>query len=83
MELLAGVTQYPLTITGKVRRTVRSPAQLAAAKEALLDPKVREAVTKSTFETLFVRDKGMMLGDGKVWITRDKSGFGLGAVDRE
>jgi hypothetical protein len=83
MELLAGVAQYPLTITGKVRRTVRSPAQLAASKEALLDPKVREAVTKSTFETLFVRDKGMMLGDGKVWITRDKSGFGLGAVDRE
>ena len=83
MELLAGVAQYPLTITGKVRRTVRSPAQLAAAKEALLDPKVRDAVAKSTFETLFVRDKGMMLGDGEVWITRDKSGFGLGAVDRE
>jgi hypothetical protein len=40
-------------------------------------------VAKSTFETLFVRDKGMMLGDGQVWITRDKAGFGLGAVDRE
>lgn len=83
MDLIAQVAQYPLTITGKVRRTIRNPAQLVAAKETLLDPKIREAVAKSSFETLFVRDKGMMLGDGEVWITRDKSGFGLGAVNRD
>jgi hypothetical protein len=83
MDLIAQVAQYPLTITGKVKRIIRNPAQLAAAKETLLDPRVREAVAKAGFETLFVRDKGMMLGDGEVWITRDKSGFGLGAVNRE
>ena len=34
-------------------------------------------------ETAFVRDKGMMLGKGRVWITHDKTGFALGAINLE
>jgi hypothetical protein len=48
-----------------------------------MDARVREAVAKSTFETVFVRDKGMMLGEGEAWISRDKAGFGLGAITLE
>jgi hypothetical protein len=46
-----------------------------------MDPHIRDVVAKSTFETVFVRDKGMMLGEGEVWITYDEKGFGLGAID--
>jgi hypothetical protein len=49
----------------------------------VMGPSIREVVAKSTFETIFVRDKGMMLGQGQVWITRDKTGFGLGAITLE
>ncbi len=79
IALLARVTQYPLTVTGKVRRTIRNRDQLMAAKKTVMDPRLREAVAKSTFETVFVRDKGMMLG-GEVWITHGNTGFGLGAI---
>jgi hypothetical protein len=79
-ELLARVVHYPLLITGKAKRTIRNRDQLAAAREKILDAHVREIVAKSTFETLFVRDKGMMLGTGQVWITHHKTGFGLGAI---
>ena len=48
-----------------------------------MDPHIREVVANSTFETVFVRDKGMMLGEGEVWITHDKTGFGLGAITLE
>ncbi|WP_262269228.1 hypothetical protein [Microvirga yunnanensis] len=82
-ELLARTAHYPVTVTGKVRRTLRTREQLIAARETLLNQAVRDAVAKSTFETVFVRDKGMMLGDGAVWITSDKTGFGLGAVQVE
>ncbi|MGF9762025.1 hypothetical protein AAII07_43265 [Microvirga sp. 0TCS3.31] len=82
IALLARVTQYPLTVTGKVRRTIRNRDQLMAAKKTVMDPRLREAVAKSTFETVFVRDKGMMLG-GEVWITPDKAGFALGAITVE
>ncbi|MBQ0821401.1 hypothetical protein KBI52_14440 [Microvirga sp. HBU67558] len=82
-ELLARTAHYPVTVTGKVRRTIRTREQLIAARETVLNQAVRDAVAKTTFETVFVRDKGMMLGDGAVWITNDKTGFGLGAVQVE
>jgi len=79
-ELLARVTHYPLAVTGKVRRTIRNRDQLIAARETVLNGAVRDAVAKSTFESVFVRDKGMMLGEGAVWITHEKTGFALGTV---
>jgi hypothetical protein len=83
VTLLARVTHYSLTVTGKVRRTIRTREQLFAAREVVMNPRLREVVANSTFETSFVRDKGMMLGQGQVWITRDKTGFGLGAIPPE
>jgi hypothetical protein len=83
VQLLARVTHYPLVVTGKVRRSIHNRDQLLAAKETVLSPRIREAAANSTFETVFVRDKGMMLGGGEVWITNDKAGFGLGAVSLE
>jgi hypothetical protein len=83
LALLGRVTHYPLTVTGKIRRTIRNRDQLVAAKNTILDPHIREVVANATFETIFVRDKGMMLGQGEVWITHDKAGFGLGAISVE
>jgi hypothetical protein len=80
VELLARVTQYPLTVTGTIRRTIRNRDQLVAAKKTVMDPHTREVVASSTFETIFVRDKGMMLGQGEAWITYDNTGFGLGII---
>jgi hypothetical protein len=83
IKLLADVAHYPVTVTGKTRRTIRNRDQLIAAERTVMDPHVRDVVARSTFETLFVRDRGMMLGDGEVWITRGSTGFGLGAIHRE
>lgn len=79
-ELLSRVTRYPLAVTGRIRRTIRDRDQLIAAKETVLNGAIREAVAKSTFDSVFVRDKGMMLGEGAVWITTDKTGFALGTI---
>jgi hypothetical protein len=48
---------------------IRDRDQLVAAKEMIMSPRLREVVAKSSFEAVSVRDKGMMLGDGAVWIT--------------
>jgi hypothetical protein len=80
IRLLARVTHYPLSITRKAKRMIRTRDQLIAAKDMVLNPHLREVIAGSSFETVFVRDKGMMLGDGAVWITYDKTGFGLGAI---
>lgn len=80
IQLLAGVTHYPLSITRKAKRMIRNRDQFVAAKDTVLSPRLREVVAASSFETVFIRDKGMMLGDGAVWITLGKTGFGLGAI---
>ena len=80
IQLLARVTHYPLSITRKAKRMIRNREQLVAAKETILSPRLREVVAGSSFETVFVRDRGMMLGDGAVWITPGKTGFALGAI---
>jgi hypothetical protein len=80
IHLLARVTQYPLSVTRKAKRTIRNREQLIAAKNTVLGPRLREVAARSTFETVFVRDKGMMLGNGEIWITPGKAGFGLGAI---
>jgi len=83
VELLDQATNYPLVITGKIRRTIRTRGQLLAAKAIVIEPRIRDAVAKSSFETVFIRDKGLMIGEGNVWITHDKTGFGLGAINLE
>jgi hypothetical protein len=83
VQLLARIAHFPLAMTGKVRRSIRNRDQLVTAKEMVLAPRIREAVAQSTFETVFVRDKGMMLGEGAVWITPDRTGFGVGAINLE
>lgn len=83
IQLLAQVTHYPLMVTRKAKRAIRNRDQLIAAKETVMSPRIREVVAKSSFETVFVRDKGMMLGEGEVWITHNKTGFGLGAITTE
>ena len=79
-RLLARVVHYPLAVMGKVRRIIRNRDQLLAAREVVTDPRIREIVATSTFETAFVRDRGIMLGEGEVWLTSDKTGFGLGSL---
>jgi hypothetical protein len=81
IQVLARVAHYPLTVAGKIRRSIRNREQLMAAKDIVLNPRIRDVAARSTFETVFVRDKGMMLGEGEVWITHDKAGFGLGAIN--
>lgn len=83
IKLLARVAHYPLLVTGKAKRTIRNREQLVAAKETILSPRIRKLVAASSFETAFVRDKGMMVGDGAVWITPGKTGFGVGAITLE
>jgi plasmid stabilization system protein ParE len=80
VQLLARVTHYPLSITRKAKRSIRNYDQLVAAKKIVMNPRILEVAANSSFETVFVRDKGMMLGVGEIWITHNKTGFWLGAL---
>lgn len=68
IALVARVVDFPLLVGGTRRRTIRNAAGLAAARDTVLQPAVKEIVAKQAFNDLFVRDQGAMFGNGEVWI---------------
>src|SRR5215211_4772194 len=44
IQLLARVTHYPLSVTRKAKRMIRTREQLIAAKDTILSPRLREVV---------------------------------------
>jgi hypothetical protein len=81
--LLSRVVHYPLTVTAKAKRTIRNRDQLIGVKATIMDPRIKEIVAQTTFKTVFIRDKGMMPGQGEIWINHGNTGFGLGAITLE
>jgi hypothetical protein len=67
IELLADVAHYPMTINGKIKRTIRNRDQLIAAERMVMDPRIRDIVAQSTFTTLFSRwhHHGLSTGTGR------------------
>ena len=68
LALIARVVDFPLTLAGPRNRTIRNATELAAARDAVLNPAIRQVVAKQNFNDLFVRDQGAMFGNGNIWI---------------
>jgi hypothetical protein len=60
---------YPLRVNGPEgrRRLYRSSASVRADYRRIFTSGVRSAILAQTFETLFARDTGIMIGNGEVW----------------
>jgi hypothetical protein len=65
---VAAMVSYPLRtrINGQWVR-LQTPAQFLAHYDALLTPKVQEAITRQAYEDLFSNSQGVMIGRGEVW----------------
>lgn len=68
MEMLASISIFPLRINTRGRNViVKSQADMERLRSVIFSSKVRKAVAAGTFEMLFVRSDGIMIGDGEVW----------------
>jgi hypothetical protein len=67
-ETVASLVDYPFKarISGKVV-TIRDAAHIAADYDKVITAKVKDAVAKQTYATLFANWQGVMIGDGEVW----------------
>ena len=57
---------FPLKVA---QRSVRSPTQCRVQYSAIFTNKVVDAIAGQRFETLFVNAKGVMIGNGDVWLS--------------
>ncbi|MFT3987277.1 hypothetical protein [Aestuariivirga sp.] len=61
---------YPLqTMVGGKKVTLHDAAHFVASYDQIITAKVKSAVEHQTYETLFARDQGVMIGDGEVWFS--------------
>ena len=80
VELLARVVHYPLAVTGKVRRTIRTRDQLVVAKETVMDPHVRAVVAKFDLRDGLRPGQGDDARRGRGLDRFRQAGFGLGMI---
>lgn len=66
---VASLVDYPLaaTVDGKKTKIKDAPA-FVAQYEKIVTPAIADAVVKQKYSDLFVNYKGVMIGDGQVWL---------------
>ena len=69
-DTLSQLLRYPLR-TGSSKREIiiRTPAAFKKAYPMIFDAKVKHAIETQRFEDLFVSYRGLMVGNGEVWIS--------------
>jgi hypothetical protein len=67
-KTVASLVDYPFKarINGKAV-TIRDAAHFVADYDKVVTAKVKEAIAKQTYTTLFANWQGVMIGDGEVW----------------
>jgi len=66
---VAALVRYPITIKIKGHATtIRTPQQFIASYDQIFTPAITKAVTGQKYADLFVNYKGIMFGNGQVWL---------------
>lgn len=68
-EKVAEYVHYPLNVFGNdSKASIKDKAEFIAKYDKIITPEVKRAVAAQRVEELFVNYKGVMIGDGQVWI---------------
>ena len=67
--------------SGVVTRTYRTRAQLKRDYDRLLTPNVIAAIREARYDRLFVRDQGVMIGSGEIWMFDHGQGIRIIAIN--
>jgi bifunctional ADP-heptose synthase (sugar kinase/adenylyltransferase) len=66
---VAALVRYPITVSLKGKRTtIKNAAAFIKNYDAIMTPDIVKAVVEQKYADLFVRDQGVMFGNGEVWI---------------
>jgi hypothetical protein len=67
---IAAMVKYPLRVNSAAGRTTfyRNVAALSANYTRVFTPEVKAALAAAKPDDLFVRDQGVMIGNGEIWM---------------
>jgi hypothetical protein len=74
-EEVAKMIRYPLT------STIKTEADFLASYDKIITPKVKDALAKANLRQLFRNYKGVMIGNGDIWIAQEEKEFKIIAIN--
>ncbi|WP_054025573.1 hypothetical protein [Bacillus sp. FJAT-28004] len=66
-DAVAELVLLPLRVNGKTPMEITSKAEFIEKYDLIMTKSVKEALAAQKVEDLFVRDQGVMVGDGELW----------------
>lgn len=74
-EEIAKLIRYPLN------STIKTVSDFLANYNKIITPKIKEALAKANLRQLFRNYKGVMIGDGAIWIAQEDKDFKIIAIN--
>jgi hypothetical protein len=65
---MAALTKFPLRVNGKT--SIKNERAFIGKYRKIIKKRVRLAIEKQPYETLFSNYQGVMIGDGELWFAR-------------
>ena len=74
-EEISKLIRYPLN------STINTKSDFLANYNKIITPKIKDAVAKANLKQLFRNYKGVMIGDGAIWIAQEEKEFKIIAIN--
>lgn len=74
-EEISKLIRYPLN------STIKTKTDFLANYDKIITPKIKDAIAKANLKQLFRNYKGVMIGDGAIWIAQEGKDFKIIAIN--
>lgn len=82
-EAVAKRISYPLVInSSNKKRSILNQSQFITEYNTIMTAKVKKALANQRLDELFIRDMGVMIGDGELWIAPINNKPGIYAINQ-
>lgn len=82
-EAVAKRISYPLVInSSNKKRSILNQSQFITEYNTIMTTKVKKALANQRLDELFIRDMGVMIGDGELWIAPVNNKPGIYAINQ-
>jgi len=83
-DAVAELVLFPLRVNGETPMEIKSKEEFVEKYDQIMTQSVKDALAAQKVDNLFVRDQGVMVGDGELWFgasAEDPQVYGMIAVN--
>ncbi|MFD1992376.1 hypothetical protein ACFSGI_20595 [Paenibacillus nicotianae] len=83
-EAVAKRISYPLSVySDKKQRKILNQKQFVAAYDTIITAEIKKALANQRLDDLFIRDQGVMVGSGEIWMAILNNKLGVYTINQK